>query len=275
MGAPHLFPPSTNLCYGKGTGPFPAYPANPDSNLLAADFANRKFIEINCEDLKIGPFPATCFYGDGSFYLLDTSGYWPGHLCALARTTPDTLIYLGGDICHFAGQFRPNEEIPLPDIMPIEALRRAPKYPIPCPGEYFSDHHPQLFNKEEPAPSSVDPRKTPFYKLSTAHHSTYKDPASAAITARGLQKYFDSDPNVLVCLAYDPALLDHLPLFNTHPERDLNDWKRLGLKERIHWSWLGELPRYNKDGTVLGPGNRERPIVEGFWRDGKRVKSFR
>jgi hypothetical protein len=270
MGSPHLFPPSTNLNYGKGTSPFPAYPANPHSNLLAVDFENRKCIEINCSDLKIGPFPATDFYKDGSFYLLDTPGHCPGHLCALARTTPDTFVYLGGDICHFAGQFRPSEEIPLPDIIPAEALKNAVKYPIPCPGEFFSDHHPQVHNEEE-----IDPKKTPFYKLSTANHSTYKDPGTAVITARGMQKYFDSDPNVLVCFAHDPALLDYLPVFNTNPEQDLNDWKRLGLKERIHWGWLGELPRYNEDGSILGPGNRERPTVEGLWRDGKQVKSLR
>ncbi len=95
-GRPHLFPPSTNLCYGKGTGPFLTYPTNSDSILLAADFENRKCIEINCDNLKIGPFPATDFYGYGLLYLLDTPGHWPGHLCALARTTPDTFVYLGG-----------------------------------------------------------------------------------------------------------------------------------------------------------------------------------
>ena len=177
-------------------------------------------------------------------------------------------------MCHFPGHFRPSEDIQLPDVIPSEALRHSPKYSMPCPGEFFSDHHPQLHNEEIPS-SSVDPRKTPFYQLSTSHHSTYKDPKAAVITAESMQKYFDSDPNVLVCLAHDPALLDHLPLLNTQPDRDLNSWKELGLKQKCHWGWLGELPRYDKDGAVVGPGNRERPIVEGLWRDGVRVKSVR
>lgn len=274
MGSPHLFPPSTNLCYGKGTGPFPAYPENPDSNLLAADFENRKCIELAHTDLHVGPFPATDFYGDGSLYILDTPGHWPGHVCALARTTPDTFVFLGGDMCHFPGHFRPSEDIPLPDVIPAEALKQSPKYPMPCPCEFFSDHNPQLHIKEEPI-SLADSRMTPFYQLSTAHHSTYKDPTTAVITAKRMQTYFDSDPNVLVCLAHDAALLDHLPLFNTHPDRDLNQWKELGLKQKSHWGWLGELPRYNKNGEVIGPGNREKPIVEGLWRDGVQVKSIR
>lgn len=268
MGSPHLFPKSTNLCYGKGTGPFP-YPENPNSNLNADDFEGRKCVEIGCKDLHIGPFPAIDFYGDGSLYLLDTPGHWPGHICALARTTPDTFVFLGGDICHFAGDFRPTEDIPLPDIIPAKALLENERYPMPCPCELFSDHHPQ-----QTIDSSVNTRSTPFYQLSHHSHSTYKDPAVAKMTTHGMQKYFDSDPNVMVFLAHDTALLDHLPTFNENPKQDVNSWKKLGYKERCHWGWLGELSRYGKNGKVIGPGNREKPIVDGFWRDGARVESF-
>ncbi|KAJ5692668.1 hypothetical protein N7462_002091 [Penicillium macrosclerotiorum] len=271
MGSPYLFPSSTNLCYGKGTGPFPAYPENSNSNLNAADFEGRNCIEIGCTDLYIGPFPATDFYGDGSLYLLDTPGHWPGHLCALARTTPDTFVFLGGDICHFAGDFRPSEAIPFPEKIPGESLLNSQKYPAPCPCEFFLGHHPQL----REVGSSVNTKTTPFYQLSTHEHSTYKDPATAVVTTEGMQKYFDADPNIMVCLAHDTALLDHLPIFNHQPEKDINDWKNQGLKERCHWGWLGELPRYDKDGNLIGPGNRDIPIVDGLWRDGIRVDSFR
>lgn len=73
---------------------------------------------------------------------------------------------------------------------------------------------------------------------------------------------FDDSPNVLVCIAHDPSLLDFLPTLNNNPERDLNDWKRQGWKERCHWGWLNELPRNGKRGR--------EPVVEGFWRDGKK-----
>lgn len=37
--------------------------------------------------LSIGDFKAIDFFGDGSFYLLDTPGHAVGHLCGLARTS--------------------------------------------------------------------------------------------------------------------------------------------------------------------------------------------
>ncbi len=52
-------------------------------------------MEIDYET-QIEPFPAHDLYVDGSLYLLDTPGHWPGHMCALARTTPDTFILLEG-----------------------------------------------------------------------------------------------------------------------------------------------------------------------------------
>jgi hypothetical protein len=274
MGSPNLFPHSTNLCYGKGTGVFPAYPESPNSNLNAADFVGRNCIEIDCKDLQIGPFPAHDFYGDGSLYLLDTPGHWPGHLCALARTTPTTFLFLGGDICHFSGDFRPSAWIPLPETIPEDAFRgRAGKYPMPCPCAFFSDHHPQLHNDEIDS-STVKKNEEPFYHLSTHKHSSYKNPALAKVTTAKMQQYFDSDPDVLVCLAHDTALVDLLPVFNNEPEKDLNNWQELGMKEKCHWGWLGELPRYDKDGKVIGQGYREIPIVEGLWKEGRRIASF-
>jgi hypothetical protein len=89
-----------------------------------------------------------------------------------------------------------------------------------------------------------------------------------------MQKYFDADPNVMVFLAHDTSLLDHLPTFNESPDEDLNDWKESGFKQKCHWGWMGELPRYDKDGNVIGPGNREKPIVDGLWVDGALVEGF-
>jgi hypothetical protein len=137
----------------------------------------------------------------------------------------------------------------------------------------FSDHHPQNSGLKG-ADATETPNGTPFYKLSTHQHSSYKDPALAVVTMQKMQQYFDSDPNVLVCLAHDTGLLDHLPTFNASPELDLNDWQQQGMKERCHWGWLKELPRYGEDGKVIGPGMREKPLVEGLWKEGKVVESL-
>ncbi|KAK4503576.1 hypothetical protein PRZ48_004491 [Zasmidium cellare] len=276
-GSTFLFPKSTRLVYGKGTGPFPAYPEDPNSPLNSNDFEGRPLLEIKYTDLRIGPFPAHDFYGDGSLYLLDSPGHLPGHLCALARTTPDTFVFLGGDICHFAGDFRPSAEISLPDYIPEDAFAVSSaskmdgkaarkKYPMPCPCSISTDPHPQKTLSPD-----VIPERTPFFQLSRHEHSSYKDPDVAEKTLLSMQEHFDSDLNVLVLIAHDPSLLVHVPSFNHEPSLDLNGWKEKGWKEKCHWGWLGELPRHAKDGSLIGPGMREKPIVEGVWRNGVRV----
>ncbi len=61
------------------------------------------------EPLTIGSFSAVDFFGDGSFYLLNSPGHAIGHMSGLARTStnPDTFIFMGGDLCHHGGQMRP------------------------------------------------------------------------------------------------------------------------------------------------------------------------
>jgi glyoxylase-like metal-dependent hydrolase (beta-lactamase superfamily II) len=77
----------------------PGYPTVPDAIFVDANFANRTIREIAFDEaFKIGKFPAYDFFGDGSFYLLDTPGHAIGHMCGLARTTPSTFVLLGGDI---------------------------------------------------------------------------------------------------------------------------------------------------------------------------------
>jgi hypothetical protein len=90
-----------------------------------------------------------------------------------------------------------------------------------------------------------------------------------------MQHYFDSDPNALVCLAHDTGSLDHLPTFNANPVKDLNEWQKHGMKEKCHWSWLKKLPRYDEKDKVVGLGMREKPLVEGLWKERRVVQSLR
>ncbi|EGN94971.1 hypothetical protein SERLA73DRAFT_187253 [Serpula lacrymans var. lacrymans S7.3] len=39
-------------------------------------------------------------FNDGSFYLLDAPGHFPGHLAALARVAPNRFVLLAADCCH-------------------------------------------------------------------------------------------------------------------------------------------------------------------------------
>ena len=72
---------------------------------------------------------------------------------------------------------------------------------------------------------------------------------------------FDSDPNIFIMLAHDSVLFDILPLFNDHPDLDVNDWQQKGYKGQTHWGFLNGLPPNNRPGR--------KPIVDGLRRNGK------
>lgn len=186
-------------------------------------------------------------------------------MCGLARTTAgneSTFLLLGGDICHFVGDIRPNAKHPLPDEIPAELLDEDPSYfPRPCPCSLFTDHHPVLSdNSSVSATDSHRRRTTPFYKVSTHSKSAYVDPPTAQASVDKLVD-FEESPDVMVCVTHDEALLKYLPTFNKDREANLNDWKRQGWKEKTRWDWLNELSRNGKPGRKL--------LVEGLWRDGK------
>jgi glyoxylase-like metal-dependent hydrolase (beta-lactamase superfamily II) len=257
-GNPALFPPTTSLTVGPGLTTaehFPGFPKLPKSPLLESDFQNRTVNEINTFPLTISGVPAHDFFGDGSFYLLDTPGHCIGHICGLARTStnPDTFVYMGGDICHFAGDFRPSAAKPLPDPIPEGVLDRVPHFPSPCPAEVFTSNHPRTDQTSAPT--------TPWYKITSHPRAAYINPPQARETLQKMQP-FDDNPHVLVCLAHDTTMLKVLPTLNSQPDRDLNDWFARGWKEQCHWGWLNELPRKGERGREL--------VVQGFWREGKR-----
>ncbi|KAK5249314.1 hypothetical protein LTS03_002339 [Exophiala xenobiotica] len=266
IGDMSLFAPSTEIVVGSGfkASPvvLPGYPEKPESPLNASDFAGRNLNEIDFKTsgLQIGGFAAHDFFGDGSFYLLDTPGHCLGHMCGLARTTggkDSTFLLLGGDICHFVGDLRPNKACPMPDPIPTGVLDNDPvNVPSPCPCLIFTIHHPLASE----AAHVDEQRTTPFYRVSDHKASAYIDPVAAQGSVEKLIE-FESSPNVLVCLAHDPALLKYLPTLDSDPASDLNSWRDRGWKEKCRWDWLNELPRNGRPGR--------EPLVEGFWRDGK------
>ena len=79
-GNPAGFPASTDLIVGPGFKEtmIPGYPTNPSSLVAEADWTGRNLRQISFADesqgLTIGGFSAMDFFGDGSFYLLETPG---------------------------------------------------------------------------------------------------------------------------------------------------------------------------------------------------------
>lgn len=227
VGNPATFPSSTNLVVGPGfkAAHLPGYPKNQKSTLLESDFEGREVREVNFEDegkgLKIGRFNAYDYFGDGSFYLLDTPGHSIGHMCGLARTSssPDTFIFMGGDASHHGGEFRPTEYLPLPkEISPSPLKKRGGV----CPGHLLQDIHP------------LGAANKPYYYVTS---SFAHDKKVADWTIDGLGE-FDGQGNVLMLMAHDDAVVDP-GQFDFYP-KTLNDWHAKDIGNKTRWLFLGD-----------------------------------
>lgn len=213
--------PGTTLVVGPGfkKAHTPAYPTNQESALWDTDFQNREFRELDIAGtgLKIGNCHAFDFFGDGSFYLLDTPGHTVGHICGLARvsSSPDSFVLMGGDACHNAGEMRPTEYLPLPKTVKPSPID---KYAVHgCPGEILQRIHPKHSANE------------PFYTPAESFNAD-NDEAKRSITKL---IELDASQHVLIILAHDAALYDELPFF----PKTINDWYTRGFDEKTRWNF--------------------------------------
>ncbi|OKL55377.1 hypothetical protein UA08_09384 [Talaromyces atroroseus] len=220
-GDPSLFPRSTSLIVGPGfksnKATYPGYPKN--QNALVADdaFHGRELIELDFSTASsIGRFPAIDYFNDGSFYILQSLGHTHDHLSALARTSENKFIFLGGDVAHHPGEFRPTTSLPLPAQLDPSVLGK-PQTASLCPGSIFEDIHPGRENGR-------DYRTTPFYELNAMGNASLPD-AEASIAK---MQNFDGSLEVFVVIAHDASLLDILPFF---PEK-ISNWDSHGYKDR-------------------------------------------
>ncbi|KAJ3122312.1 hypothetical protein HK100_012049 [Physocladia obscura] len=251
-GNTELFPPTTSLIVGPGfTAAFcPGFPASPTSPVREVDYAGRSFVELplsafnttvsftsfgdgeiiiaNETDGSNGAhgasvsFTAHDYFEDGSFFLLHAPGHAIGHLCALARTTKDSFIFLGADAAHHVAQFRPSPQIPLPDnvSIPIDSNNHF----VTCPGSFFEDLHPS------------HSRTKPFYAIQTNSTSVANDPIEAQKTLDKLEHIDGLKKKVLIVLAHDASIknvLDFFPL-------SANNWLEKGWAIDAHWRFLAD-----------------------------------
>lgn len=246
------FPKSMGLVVGPGFREnfLPGYPTAEKSPGFLEDFEKRHIRELNFSDAPlVAGYRAFDYFGDGSFWVLDTPGHAVGHISALVRTDTERYIFLGGDICHFGGSFRPSPYLPMPrkltsdQIGPLEADEQW------CPCSKFSSCHPNTQNS----------RVAPYYRPCSRQDSWYLDPGAASSSIEQL-KALDASDSVLVLIAHDVATLAVLPFF---PETNLNDWHRNYWKERLRWRFLLELPVDGKPQTFLAPGT---------YKDGRLIK---
>ncbi|KAH8897967.1 metallo-beta-lactamase superfamily protein [Thozetella sp. PMI_491] len=233
IGDPSTFPPSTDLVVGPGfkAAMLPGAPANPDSPIQESDYTGRNLREITfdaSEGLLAGRFPAHDYFGDGSFYLLDSPGHAVGHLCGLARTTmnPDTFVLLGGDVCHYAGIFRPSEHLPVPSTITPHPCKPHDASASLCPGHAW-----------EELQKSRDRKPT-----DTLFDITFGLDIPLATHTVGKLQELDCLENVFVIIAHDSTVRDGVPHF---PE-SLNAWKEKGWGDKLKWAFFRDLDTYWK-----------------------------
>jgi hypothetical protein len=193
------------------------------TNGEARDRNLREIVFEGSQTISIGRFPAFDYFGDGSFYLLDSPGHAVGHLCGLARTTSDTFVLMGGDICHYSGIMRPSIHLPLP-----ESISPHPCHPdsrvAMCPGHAFEDL------QKSRGRNATD----------SLYDMTFGLDIPLATKTVGVLQELDCNDNVMVVIAHDSYARDYLPQFPL----SLNSWKEKGLGKKIRWSFLRDLKVY-------------------------------
>jgi glyoxylase-like metal-dependent hydrolase (beta-lactamase superfamily II) len=242
-GNPNTFPPSTSLIVGPGLKSLlPGYPTNASSHILESDLANRQLIELDFESgdsggrsfqpLRIGRFRALDYFGDGSFFLLDSPGHTIGHISALARVTssPASFVLLAGDAIHHPGEIRPSKYLPLPKDLIPDPFAPDP-HPLDshygCPGAVFDS----LFAERG------RPACGPIYEPARGEKdedSFHHDVDEVVRTIEKLQEA-DAHDNVFVAAAHDEALLDHVVFF---PDGKMNAFVEKHWLKRVRWRFL-------------------------------------
>ncbi|KAJ7495957.1 beta-lactamase-like protein [Mycena galericulata] len=219
------FPNSTNLVIGSDTDTS-TFPENPNGTLLASDFAGHTVTKLDFTkaNLTFSGLKAIDFFGDGSFYLLNTPGHLAGHMTALARVTPTTFVTLGGDTFHHAGEARPRPEF---------------QKNFPCPAHLLEEAKSSIDTDFFWSPKSSDgafdipSRAQQLFEVSDLPDSFYADPVTSQVSLEKIAT-FDADPDFFVVIAHDLSLVSTLPTFPA----SLNDWKALNLKKDTVWNFV-------------------------------------
>ncbi|KAF6224474.1 hypothetical protein HO133_011051 [Letharia lupina] len=229
-GDPFTFPTSTDLIVGPGFKHafVPGFPENLEAPISKSAYEGRNLREISFADSKLvlGRCKAVDFFGDGSFYLLDTPGHAIGHMCGLARTTvsPETtFILLGGDCAHHGGEYRPTQYLPLPETLSPSPIPRT--HPGICPGAVFADIH----HLHPSSSSSTEP-----FLLASEDAAHDIKAARDSVVKLG---DFDAHENILTMIAHDDTMIN---VVGTFPNTLANDWKSKGWREKGMWKFLGD-----------------------------------
>ncbi|KAK7025199.1 Metallo-beta-lactamase superfamily protein [Favolaschia claudopus] len=221
------FPNSTDLIIGSemDTNTFPDFP---NGTLQASDLEGRTVtkIDFSTANLTFSGLKAIDFFGDGSFYLVNTPGHLPGHMTALARVTPTSFISLGGDTFHHVGEARP---------------RPFFQHNFPCPADLLEEARTAISTDffwsalSREGNFDLPTRFQQLFAVSDLPDSFYADPVTSQVSLEKVAR-FDADPDILVLVAHDVSLRDTIPYFPAY----LNDWKANGFKQANVWNFVNK-----------------------------------
>ncbi|KAF7356503.1 Metallo-beta-lactamase superfamily protein [Mycena venus] len=188
------FPNTTELIIGSETDT-QTFPDFPNATLQTSDLAGRQVTKIDfaAANLTFSGLKAIDYFGDGSFYLLNTPGHLPGHMTALARVTPTSFIGLGGDTFHHVGEARPRPSV-------------SEELPLSCASfRGGKDVH-------------IDRLFLQLLAVSDQPNSFYADPVTSQVSLEKIAT-FDADPDIWVLVAHDMSLRDVIPYYPAYSER--------------------------------------------------------
>ncbi|KIX98579.1 uncharacterized protein Z520_05880 [Fonsecaea multimorphosa CBS 102226] len=231
------FPSTTDLVVGPGFSKafLPAYPAGPKSPIRQTDLDGRRLREITFDEsgtVQIGQIRAFDYFGDGSFYLLDTPGHAIGHLAGLVRTTsnPDTFAFLGGDLTHHGGELRPSKYLD------------------------FASAAASLGAEAEKAAATVQTLESLQTSRGRRVDQPFFDPVITSDfdeAVRTIVRAQDADgqDNIFFLAAHDDTIDG---VVDVYPKR-ANDWKARGWREKTLWTFLRDFREALRDGSGSHP----------------------
>lgn len=130
-------------------------------------------------------------------------------------------MFLGGDVCHHAAEFRPTEYLPLPSHIPNFKHHST----TPCPCSFFAQMHPKQSRTEAYYTIAVSPEgQSLAIDVEEACRSIVK------------MEEFDGNEDIFTVIAHDLSLIGVVDFF----PKIANAWKERGWGEKGRWEFLKE-----------------------------------
>ncbi|KAJ7097367.1 hypothetical protein C8R44DRAFT_989069 [Mycena epipterygia] len=199
------------------------FPENPNATLQASDFAGHNItkLDFSATNLTFSGLKAIDYFGDGSFYLLDTPAPTRSYKRPRACYT-DHIRLFGWRYVSSRWTSPPAASVPGEFSLPRASV-----------GEDQEGRLHRLLLVPRVGMFDLLSRAQQFFSISDIPGSFYADPVTSQISLEKLAT-FDANPNFFVIAAHDLSLVSSLPYFPA----SLNGWKASNLKASTVWNFV-------------------------------------